>query len=308
MEAFLAACVVAGTPLVFATVGELITEKAGSLNLGVEGVMLMGAVMGFMVGYGTGNPFLAILCAGLAGAAGNLIFAFLTVTLRANQNVTGLTLTIFGTGFASFVGQPMIGFSLPASVTGVFAKTAIPILSKIPFLGTVLFEQDIFVYMAYLLVAFCGIYMYKTGFGLNMRAVGENAGAADASGINVTLYKYVHIVAGGVMCGLGGAYLSLIRVPIWQSDVVNGRGWIAVALVIFAAWNPIKALVGAVFFGGLSILGLRMQAMGFTVSQYIVDMVPYFATAIIVIISSHRKKKENQPPADLGKNYFREER
>lgn len=308
MEAFLAACVVAGTPLVFATVGELITEKSGSLNLGVEGMMLMGAVMGFVAAYNTGSPVLAILCAALAGAGGALIFAIITVTLRANQTVTGLTLTIFGTGFASFVGQPMIGFSLPASVSSFFAKAPIPVLGDIPVLGPIFFKQDILVYFAYLIVIVSCIYMYKTRLGLNMRAVGENAAAADASGINVTVYKYAHIIVGGALCGLGGAYLALIRVPIWQSDVVTGRGWIAVALVIFASWNPIKALIGAVLFGGLSILGLRLQAMGFTISQYLVDMIPYLATVIIVIISSHKKKKENQPPADLGNNYFREER
>nr|WP_315024764.1 ABC transporter permease [uncultured Aminipila sp.] len=308
MEAFLAACVVAGTPLVFATVGELITEKSGSLNLGVEGMMLMGAVMGFVAAYNTGNPVLAILCAALAGAGGALIFAIITVTFRANQTVTGLTLTIFGTGFASFVGQPMIGFSLPGSVSSFFAKTPIPVLGDIPVLGPIFFKQDLFVYFAYIIVIFFCVYMYKTRLGLNMRAVGENAAAADASGINVALYKYAHIIVGGALCGLGGAYLSLIRVPIWQSDVVTGRGWIAVALVIFASWNPVKALIGAIFFGGLSILGLRLQAMGFTISQYLVDMIPYLATVIIVIISSHKKKKENQPPADLGNNYFREER
>lgn len=308
MEAFLAACIVAGTPLVLATVGELITEKSGSLNLGVEGMMLMGAVMGFSAAYYTGNPLVAVLCAALAGAGGALIFALVTVTLRANQTVTGLTLTIFGTGFASFVGQPMIGFSVPATVGTFFAKTSLPVLGHIPVLGPIFFRQDVFVYFSYLVVILSCVYMYRTRLGLNMRAVGENAAAADASGIPVTLYKYAHIVAGGALCGLGGAYLALIRVPIWQSDVVTGRGWIAVALVIFAAWNPVKALIGAIFFGGLSILGLRLQAMGISISQYLVDMVPYVATVIIVIISSHRKKKENQPPADLGNNYFREER
>lgn len=308
MESFLATCVIAGTPLVLATLGELITEKSGSLNLGVEGMMLMGAVMGFLSAYNTGNAGVAVICAALAGAGGALIFALLTVTLRANQTVTGLTLTIFGTGFTGFVGQPMIGLSLPMSVRAAFAKIAVPGLSQIPFIGPIFFNQDILVYFAYAAVIFSCIYMYKTRMGLNMRAVGENAAAADASGVNVTLYKYAHILAGGALCGIGGAYLSLIRVPIWQADVVTGRGWIAVALVIFASWNPVKAFVGGVLFGGLSILGLRLQAMGFTVSQYLVDMVPYIATVLIVIISSHKKKKENQPPADLGNNYFREER
>ncbi len=308
MEIFLASCVVAGIPLVLATVGELITEKSGSLNLGVEGMMLVGAVIGFTTAYNTSNPIFAILSAAIAGALGALIYAILTVTLRANQVVTGLTLTIFGTGFASFVGQPKIGFAVPEPVKDFFTKTSIPVLSDIPGIGPIFFKHDVFVYLAYLVVIVSCIYLYKTRMGLNMRAVGENAGAADASGINVTLYKYIHIVAGGALCGLGGAYLSLIRVPIWQSDVVTGRGWIAVALVIFASWNPAKAFIGAILFGGLSILGLRLQAMGFSISQYLVDMIPYVATIVIVIISSHKRKKENQPPADMGNAYFREER
>lgn len=308
MEAFLASCIVAGMPLLFATVGELITEKSGNMNLGVEGMMLMGAVIGFTMGYNTGSAGLALLGAILAGSGGALIFAVLTVTLRANQVVTGLTLTIFGTGFASFVGQPKIGFAVPPGVSEFFQKTQIPLLGDIPILGPIFFRQDVFVYLGYGVVAIAAIYLYKTRLGLNVRAVGENAGAADASGINVTLYKYVHIIVGGALCGLGGAYLALIRVPIWQSDVVGGRGWIAVALVIFASWNPIKAFFGAVFFGGLSLLGLRLQAMGVNISQYLVDMIPYLATVVIVILSSHKRKKENQPPADLGNAYFREER
>lgn len=308
MEVFLATCIVAGTPLALATLGELVTEKSGSLNLGVEGMMLIGAVMGFIGAYTTQNPIIALICAGLAGAAAALIFAFLTVTLRANQTVTGLTLTIFGTGFSSFVGQPYIGYSVPGAVSAFFAKKSIPILSQIPYIGDILFKQDVFVYISYVLVIAFYIYIKKTRPGLNMVAVGENAAAADASGINVTLYKYAHIIIGGVLCGLGGAYLALIRVPIWQADVVGGRGWIAVALVIFAAWNPIKAFFGAAFFGGLSILGLRMQAMGITISQYLFNMVPYIATVIIVIASSWKASKKNQPPGDLGNNYFREDR
>lgn len=308
MEGFLATCIVAATPLIFATVGEIITEKAGLLNLGVEGMMLMGAVIGFMAGLNTGNPYVALLGAIAAGAGGALIFAILTVGLRANQTVVGLTLTIFGTGFASFVGQPMLGSMVPENVGEFFAKRTIPLLGDIPFIGPVFFRQDIFVYIAYLIVAIASIYLFKTRMGMNLRAVGESASSADASGINVELYKYVHILIGGALCGLGGAYLALVRVPIWQADVVNGRGWIAVALVIFASWNPVRALLGAILFGGLSILGLRLQAMGFSISQYLVDMIPYVATIVIVVLSSHKKGKENQPPADLSNPYFREER
>ena len=308
MEVFLAAAIVAGTPLLFATVGELITEKSGSINLGVEGMMLMGACIGFVVGLATGNPVLALVGAALAGAGGALIFAILTVTLRANQVVTGLTLTIFGTGFTRFVGQDMVGAVIPGELRTSFSKVELPGLSDIPLFGPVFFRQDVFVYLGYIIVILVAIYMFRTRVGLNMRAVGENAGAADASGINVTLYKYAHIVLGGAFCGLGGAYLSLVTVPIWQVDVVGGRGWIAVALVIFASWNPIKALFAAFLFGGLGILGLRLQSMGVHVSQYLVDMIPYMATILIVIISTMRNRKEGMPPSDLSNPYFREER
>jgi len=308
LDAFLTAAVIAGTPLLFATLGELITEKAGNLNLGVEGMMLMGAVTGFGVGLWYGNPFLALLGAIGAGAMGAAIFAVLTVTLRANQVVTGLTLTIFGTGFASFVGQSFIGVPAPASVKSLFQTIEIPLVSNIPVIGPMFFKQDLFIYLGYLITILTAIYLRKTKKGLNLRAVGENAAAADASGINVTLYKYVHTILGGALCGLGGAYMSLVTIPVWQENVVAGRGWIAVALVIFASWKPSKALIGAFLFGGLNILGFRLQSMGIHLSQYIVDMVPYVATILIVIISTRKNKKEDMNPADLSIPYFREER
>ena len=308
MTDFLAACIVAGTPLIFATLGELITEKSGSTNLGVEGMMLIGAVMGFVAALNTENAIAAILVAAVAGAGGALIFAVLTVTLRANQIVCGLTLTIFGTGFAQFVGESMLGTSAPSQITEFFAKISIPLLRDVPFIGPIFFRQDMFVYLSYILCALAAVYMYKKRMGMNLKALGESNAAADASGINVTLYKYVHILIGGALCGLGGAYLSLVRMPIWQENIVNGMGWIAVALVIFVAWNPIKGFFGGALFGGLSILGLKLQAMGFNISQYLVDMIPYVATILIVIFSTYKKKKDSQPPADLGNNYFREER
>lgn len=308
MDAFLAAAVIAGTPLLFATLGELITEKAGNLNLGVEGMMLMGAVMGFAVGLWTGNPLLAILGAIGAGAAGSAIYAILTVTLRANQVVTGLTLTIFGSGFASFVGKSFMGTPAPASVKSLFATMNVPLLSKIPVIGPTFFQQDIFIYFGYLITICASLYLWRTKKGLNLKAVGENAAAADASGINVNLYKYVHIILGGALCGLGGAYMSLVTIPVWQENVVAGRGWIAVALVIFASWKPSKAIIGSFLFGGLNILGFRLQSMGIHISQYIVDMVPYAATILIVIISTRKNKKEDMGPADLSVPYFREER
>lgn len=308
MEGFLAATIVASTPLLFATVGEIVTEKAGLLNLGVEGLMLIGAIMGFVAAFATGDPIMGVLGAAVAGAAGGLIFAFLTVSLRANQVVTGLTLTIFGAGFASFMGKTYVGLVVPKAVKSFFAPVSIPLLGDIPFIGPIFFQRDVFVYFGYLTVILVTLYFYKTRAGLNLKAVGESAAAADASGVNVTLYKYVHTCVGGALCGLGGAYMSLVMMSVWQENVVAGRGWIAVALVIFASWNPIKAFVGAFLFGGLSILGFRLQSMGIHISQYWVDMLPYAATIVIIILSTKKNRKENQPPSDLGIPYFREER
>jgi general nucleoside transport system permease protein len=308
MISFLAAAIVAGTPLLFATLGEILTEKVGNLNLGVEGMMLMGAVMGFMVGLKTGNPALAMLAAMAAGGLGAGIYAFLTITLRANQVVSGLALTIFGTGFSSFVGTSLVGEVAPAGIKSFFAQVQIPILSRIPFIGPIFFRQDPFVYFGYIMAVVIGIYLYKTSVGLNMLSIGENPNAADAVSINITLYKYIHIIAGGALCGLGGAYLSLVYVPAWQENVTAGRGWIAVALVIFASWNPYKALIGAYLFGGLDIIGFRIQGTGIQISQYVIDMLPYLVTIIILVVVSFRKSIKNAPPKALGNPYFREER
>ncbi|WP_312044548.1 ABC transporter permease [Anaerotignum sp.] len=305
---FLSAAIIAGTPLLFATLGEIFSEKAGHLNLGVEGMMYMGAIVGFIVGLNTHNPLLAMIGAVLSGGIGALLYAFLTVSLRVNQTVCGLTLTIFGEGFASFLGQRVMGSIVPGDIKSFFAPRQIPGLSSIPYIGEIFFKQDIFVYFGYITIIAATYYLFRTKKGLNLRAVGESAAAADASGINVTLYKYVHILLGGALCGLGGAYMSLVTVPVWQEHIISGRGWIAVALVIFASWNPVKAMLGAFLFGGLSILGFRLQSMGIQISQYLIDMLPYAATIIIVIISTRKNKKEDLPPADLTNPYFREER
>jgi simple sugar transport system permease protein len=308
MISFLAAAVVAGTPLLFAILGEIITERAGKLNLGVEGMMLMGAVVGFQLAYSTGSPTLALLGAMAAGAFGAAIFALLTVTLRANQVVTGLTLTIFGTGFSSFMGQTLVGKVVPDSIKLFFAERSLPVLGRIPVLGPILFRQGTLVYLGYATAILLGVYLYKTRLGLNLRAVGENTAAADAAGINVTLYQYAHILLGGLLCGLAGAYLSLVYVPAWQENVTAGRGWIAVALVIFCKWNPFKVLLGAFLFGALDIVGFRLQKFDIHLSQYLLDMLPYVVTTLILIVASIRKSKENAPPANLGIPYFREEK
>lgn len=306
--AFLFLAVQAGTPLLFATLGEIITEKVGHLNLGVEGMMLIGAVAGFAIGFSTQNPLLAILGACVAGALAALIFAFLTVTLRVNQTVTGLSLTIFGTGVAGFAGKTLAGKVVPEAMKGYFADIKIPLLGDIPLVGKVFFQQSWFVYLGYLLAILVGIYLYRTKIGLNIRMVGENPAAADASGINVSLYKYVHILLGGALCGLGGAFLTLVYVPAWQDNITAGRGWIAVALVIFVTWNPYKALIGSYFFGALSVLGLYLQKFEINISMFLIDMLPYVVTIIVLIFISMKRVRENSPPKALGEPYFREDR
>ena len=305
---FFAAAVVAGTPLLYAILGELITEKSGQLNLGVEGMMLMGAVIGFKMAIATGNPYMALLGAMAAGGLGALIFAVLTVTLRANQVVSGLTLTIFGTGFASFMGQGLMGEIVPPDMKLFFADFKVPLLGDIPVIGQIFFSQGMLVYTGYILTIIAGLYLYRTQIGLNLRAVGENTAAADAAGINVSLYKYIHVIIGGILCGLAGAYLSLVYIPSWQENVTAGRGWIAVALVIFCKWNPYRVMMGAFLFGGLDIIGFRIQKYDFNISQYIIDLLPYVVTIIILILVSVRKSHSGSAPASLGESYFREER
>lgn len=305
---FLSAAVIAGTPLIFATLGGILNEKVGNLNLGVEGMMLMGAVAGFAVGFSTQNALLAILGAAIIGSIGALIYAILTVSFHANQVVTGLSLTIFGTGFSGFLGQSMVGKVIPDGLKASLAPSRIPGLSEIPVIGEALFNQSPFVYLGYVSAILLFVYFTYTHLGLSTRMIGENPAAADAAGIHVTLYKYIHIMAGGAFCGLGGAFLSLVYVPAWQDGITAGRGWIAVALVIFATWNPLKAILGGFLFGGLDILGFRLQGAGFVVNQYFLDMVPYLVTIVVLVIAGIKKNSLNAPPKGLGNPYFREER
>jgi simple sugar transport system permease protein len=312
---FLFAAIKAGTPLLFGTTGEIITEKSGHLNLGVEGMMFMGAFMGFFVGLHTGNLPLALLAAFAIGLFAALIYAFLTVTMMANQNVCGLTLTIFGTGFAKFFGEFMIrdaGGSpkLSDSFMNTISQKSIPYLGDIPFVGKLLFSHNPLVYIAIVIAVLCSFYIMKTKAGLNMRAVGENPAAADAAGINVTLVKYIHIMLGGGICALGGAYLSLINGGgVWNnSGVVNGQGWISVALVIFASWSPMKAIFGSLVFGAFSVLQFYVPKGVIQIPNAFYVMLPFLITTVVLILASMRKSKEGSQPAGCGVNYFREER
>ncbi len=304
---FLKSAVLAGTPLLFATLGAIMMEKAGHTNLGVEGLMLLGAVGGFIGGLVSGSALIGILAALLAGVLGGLIYAVLTVSLQANHVVSGLALSIFGTGISGYVGRMVMGNVLPASIKQVFRTIEIPLLSKIPILGPMLFQHNIFIYAGYLCTIAMGIYFSHTRMGLNLRSVGENPGAADASGIDVNKYKYLHLLAGSAICALGGAYLSMVHVPVWQENITAGRGWIAVALVIFSMWSPYKAFFGSVLFGGLDIIGFRLQQTGIAINQYLIAMLPYAITILVLILTSIGKIGQ-QAPASLGQTYFREDR
>ncbi len=304
--AILSAAIIAGTPLLFATLGEVFAERAGILNLGVEGMMSVGAVVGFMVSYTTNNLFLGIICAAIAAALVSLIHAFLSISLRVSQVVSGLTITIFGTGLSGFLGKSFVGLPLKTK----FMPIDIPLLKDIPVIGPVLFRQDVLVYVSYLIIPILFIYLYKTRFGLNLRSIGENPAAADALGVNVYFLRYMYTIFGGAMAGIGGAYLSLAISPSWLENMVAGRGWIAVALVIFASWDPVKALFGAYLFGGVQALGFRLQAMGFAaVSPFFLSMLPYVFTILILIFTTIQTiKKHRSAPEQLGIAYDREER
>ena len=312
---FLFAAIKAGTPLLFGTTGEIITEKTGNLNLGVEGMMFLGAFAGFFIGHHTGSVVLALLASFILGALGALIYAFLTVTLKANQTVSGLALTIFGAGFANFFGQIMIAAAedgvpkLPETFMNRLAEKPIPVLGSIPYIGKLFFSHNILVYVGIIVALICWFYMKKTRAGLTMRSVGENPGAADAAGINVTLVKYMNILLGGGICGMGGAYISLVNGGgVWNNNCVNGQGWIAVALVIFANWSPAKALFGSLVFGAFSVLQFYAPKDIIAIPNAFYVMLPYLITAIVLVFSSIKKSKEHSQPAGCSINYFREER
>lgn len=311
---FLVAAVLAGTPLLFGTVGEILHERVGHLNLGVEGMMSIGACSGFMVGYMTDNFWIAMLAAFAGGAFGALIYAVLTVTFMANQNVTGLTLTIFGIGLANFIGFYMLGKSetgtlkLPEQITAQMRGVKIPGLSSIPVLGDLLFSYNPFVYLGILIAVILSIYLFRTKTGLNVRSIGENPAAADAAGIRVTKWKYINMIIGGGICGIGGAYTIMItNGGVWITNCVGGLGWIAVALVIFANWKPVYAIYGSFVFGAFRILKYYVPK-SFPIPNAFYDMLPFLVTAVVLVVNSIREKKENSQPESCGVNYFREER
>ncbi|MFT5259775.1 MAG: ABC-type uncharacterized transport system permease subunit [Saprospiraceae bacterium] len=291
--------VTAATPLLFAAVGELIAEKSGVLNLGVEGMMLMGAVCGFAAWHFSGSATIGVLGGMLAGMLMASLFAFLVLVLQASQVPTGLALTIFGIGLSALIGQSLVGVAYEG-----LPKFAVPFLSDIPFVGPLLFNQDFLIYLSFA-VAFGVIwFMNKSHAGLVLRAVGDSHDAAHAMGYRVVLIRFLAILFGGAMAGLGGAYLSLAYSPLWAENMTAGRGWIALALVVFASWRTSRVLLGAYLFGGINIVQLHAQAMGVAIPSQIMSMLPYLATIVVlVIISRDRAKIKLNAPASLTKPF-----
>ena len=322
---FLFNIVVYNIPLLYGTVGEILIEKSGSLNLGVEGIMAVGAIFGYLIGCSANSLTVGILASFLCAGAFGIIFAVLTVTMQANQNVTGLTMTTFGVGLFFFIGKGLSA-SWPVMTqyeninNGFKNPIEIPLLSKIPIVGKAFFSHNILVYLGILIAVAVWIYLNKTKAGLRLRSIGENPGAADALGINITLYKYIHIILGSGIMGIGGYYMGLNLGGSFEGSTcwINGYGWIAVALVIFANWNTMAAILGTLVFGFFNTLQIYSgslsyafpNALGFLskIPSQLYQALPFIITALVLIFSSVRKNNKSAQPASLGLNYYREER
>ena len=289
----------AATPLLIAAIGELVVERSGVLNLGVEGMMVMGAVTGFAIAFMTGNPWLGLVAAIVVGALFSLLFGFLTLTLVTNQVATGLALTVLGLGLSGMIGESFTG--LP----GIKLPTLyIPGLSDLPFVGKLVFGQDPVFYLSIALVAAVAWFLFRTRAGLTLRSVGDNHGSAHALGINVIRIRYLAVMFGGACAGMAGGYLSLVYTPQWIENMTAGRGWIALALVVFASWRPWRVLAGAYLFGAVSIGQLHAQALGIGVPSQLLSALPYLATIVVlVLISRNRRLTMVNTPASLGRPF-----
>ena len=326
------AAVVQGIPLLYGATGEIVTEKSGNLNLGIPGIMYVGGISGIIGAFfyenslhgAPLNPFLGVfipfMCSIIGSALMGLIYCFLTITLRANQNVTGLALTTFGTGLGSYFAEKLTTLtktdmtSISLKATGSLFKKSFPAFpEKVSVIGRVLFSYGFLTYFAILIALFAAFFLKKTRPGLHLRAVGENPATADAAGINVSAYKYAATILGSSIAGLGGLhYVMEYLGGEWENGGFGDRGWLAIAIVIFAIWRPNLAVIGSILFGGLYILGVKLTGSIATVfgagTMEIFKMTPYVVTIIVLIISSIRNRRENQPPASLGLPYFREDR
>lgn len=289
----LASLMVAATPIMLAAIGELVVERAGVLNLGVEGMMISGSVLGFVAAIATGNAWIGFFVAAVGGAGMALVFGILTQFFLSNQVATGLALTLFGLGLASLLGQGYLGVKAPS-----FPDWHIPILGDIPIIGPIVFQHDPMVYVGIGIVAGVWWFLNKTRAGLVLRAVGENHEAAHALGYQVVRTRLLAIMFGGACAGLGGAYLSIVRVPTYADGLTAGAGWIALAIVVFASWKPGRLLLGAYLFGGVTVLQLNLQAAGVAIPVEYLSMSPYIATILVLVIMS-----AGGAPGSLGKTF-----
>lgn len=312
-----------GVAILFGATGEIVTEKSGNLNLGIPGIMYMGGISGLMGAFfyenGVENPssfvgaVIAIICTLVVAALGGLLYSFLTITLRANQNVVGLALTTFGTGFGNFFGGSISKLAggvgqISVKTTAAAFRAQIPVLSEIPVIGDLFFSYGFLTYLSVVLALCMSYFLKRTRKGLNLRAVGEDPATADAAGINVSKYKYVATISGAAIAGLGGLYFVMEYLGgTWSNNGFGDRGWLAVAVVILALWNPANAIWGSFVFGGLFILYIYMPGLT-RATQELCKMLPYVVTIIVLVMTSKRNKQENQPPASLGQAYFREDR
>lgn len=293
---------VAGTPLLLGTTGEVICERSGILNLGVEGVMAIGAVTAFIVTYTSHNPWLGLLAGLMAGMLISFSHAFASVTLQSNQVVSGLALTMLGLGLSGLIGKPYVGMPLTIKMNTL----PIPLLSDIPYIGPVLFNQSPFLYIAIILSALAWFVLEYTKWGIKIRSTGENPKAAEAQGVKVSLVRYLSVLVGGGFSGLAGAHLSISYSKSWIEGMTSGRGWIVIALTIFALWNPMRAIIGAFLFGGIFVLQYLLQPLG--ISPNFLAMLPYLATLFVLLMVGLKDSKKLNAPAMLGEPYRRGER
>lgn len=300
ITAILAGTIAAATPLIFAGLGELVAEKTGVINLGVEGMMLVGAIAGFAFAtHYQASVFSSLIVGGLAGMLMALIFAFFTLSMSTNQSACGLALTIFGMGISAFIGQNYVSTALPG-----LPSFNIPLLADIPVIGPILFQQNYVVYLSILAFLIVWWVLAKTRLGLLLKAVGESPSSAHAMGYNVLAIRYGAVLFGGLMAGMGGAFLSTVYTPMWIENMVAGRGWIAIALVVFATWKPTRLMLGAYLFGGVTILQFHAQALGLNVPNELLSALPYVATIVVlVVISRDKKLLKMNLPASLGKTF-----
>ena len=305
----LAAGIRSGTPILFATIGEIFAERAGVLNLGVEGMMLMGAVTAYGVAYQSGNPWLGLVAAALVGAGLALLHAFVTITLRADQVVSGLALTFLGAGMSAVLGAPLVEVRQAPRLP----TFDLPFLADLPVVGSIFFQHNVIVYIGFLLAPLAWFYIYRTRPGQELRAIGEYPAAADVLGVHVYRLRYLYVIMGGLLTGISGAALTLAITPLWVEGVTAGQGWIAVGLVIFAGWNPVRAAFGSYLFGAIRRLPLELQNLSFFLRSphlgYFMNMLPYLFTILVLIIGSREAlRRRVGAPAALGVPYIREER